>query len=80
MDVEQILQIISNVGFPIAVCLICFFAIYKLEMQHRDDIMKFHTEHMQESSEMRSTINNNTMVMQKLIDKIEIKIGSEEEG
>ena len=59
MDVNSIVQIISQIGFPIAVCLICFWYIKKMQDDHKEEMNK-----------MSEAIHNNTMVMQKLVDKI----------
>lgn len=59
MDVNSIVSVISTVGFPIAVCLILFFYIYKKQEKTDDTISK-----------LTETINNNTAVMQRLIDKL----------
>ena len=60
MDITTITQFISTLGFPIAVCLICFWYINKREEQHKEEI-----------SELAKAINNNTIVMQKLVDRLE---------
>lgn len=59
MDITTITQFISTLGFPIAVCLICFWYINKREEQHKEEI-----------SELAKAINNNTIVMQKLVDRL----------
>ena len=59
MNVNDILTIISTVGFPISVCLILFFYIYKKQEKTDDTIAK-----------LTETINNNTAVIQHLIDKL----------
>ena len=59
MNVNDILTIISTVGFPISVCLILFFYIYKKQEKTGDTIAK-----------LTETINNNTAVIQHLIDKL----------
>lgn len=60
MDITTVTQFISTLGFPIAVCLICFWYINKREEQHKAEI-----------SELAKAINNNTIVMQKLVDRLE---------
>ena len=60
MDFSGIAQVISTLGFPIAVCLICFWYINKQEEQHKQEIDK-----------MAEAVNNNTLVIQKLLDKWE---------
>ena len=59
MDVNSILTIISTVGFPISVCLILFFYIYKKQEKTDDTIAK-----------LTEAINNNTAVIQSLIIKL----------
>ena len=61
MDLNTIGQFVSQLGFPIAVCLICFWYINKREEQHKDEV-----------TELAKAINNNTVVMQTLIDKLEV--------
>ena len=59
MDSNAIITIISTVGFPIFVCLILFAYIYKKQVKTDDTIAK-----------LTETINNNTAVIQHLIDKL----------
>lgn len=65
MDVQAITSIITNVGFPIAVCLICFWYINKMQEQHKT-----------ETDKLAEALNNNTLVMQKLINNLENKGGT----
>lgn len=65
MDVQAITSIITNVGFPIAVCLICFWYINKMQEQHKA-----------ETDKLAEALNNNTLVMQKLINNLENKGGT----
>lgn len=65
MDVQAITSIITNVGFPIAVCLICFWYINKMQEQHKA-----------ETDKLTEALNNNTLVMQKLINNLENKGGT----
>lgn len=60
MDVQTVTTIISTVGFPICVCLICFWYINKMQESHKA-----------ETDKLAEALNNNTIVMQKLIDNIE---------
>ena len=65
MDVQAITSIITNVGCPIAVCLICFWYINKMQEQHKA-----------ETDKLAEALNNNTLVMQKLISNLENKGGT----
>ena len=70
MDGGSIAQIISTLGFPIAVCLVCFWFINKLTEQHKEEMEKITTTHKEEMDKLTVSINNNTLVMQKLVDKL----------
>lgn len=59
MDVSAIVTLITNVGFPIACTCALFYFWNKEREQHRE-----------ETEELKDAINNNTLVMQKLIDKL----------
>lgn len=59
MDVQTITTIITTVGFPIAVCLICFWYINKQTEVHKE-----------ETKAMTDAINNNNALLQRLIEKM----------
>ena len=59
MDVQVLIQSISTVGFPIVMCLLSMYYIKYVNDQHKDEINK-----------LSESINNNTLVMQKLLDKL----------
>lgn len=59
VDIPTITNIISAVGFPICVCLICFWYINKQQELHKA-----------ETDKLAEALNNNTIVMQKLVDKL----------
>lgn len=59
MSVQDIISLISTVGFPIVCCGVCFWYIYKTGIQHKEEMDK-----------MSEAINNNTLVMQELINKL----------
>ena len=60
MDVNLITQLIGQLGFPIMVAIACFWYINKQTEQHKAEIYK-----------MADDVNNNTLVIQKLLDKWE---------
>jgi len=68
---SDIVQIISAVGFPIVAAIGCGFFVkwqYELNARINEDMRK---EHKEEVANMTKAINNNTIVLQKLIDKLE---------
>ena len=61
MDViDAICQVIQNVGFTIA-CVIAMFWMWDRERE----------EHKKEAAEWTAAINNNTRVMEKLVERLE---------
>lgn len=60
MDVQTITTLISSVGFPIFACVACGWYIKEKDKDHKDEMDKLST-----------AINNNTLVIQKLLDKME---------
>lgn len=59
MDANAVITTIQAVGFPIAACV----ALY-LHMIHQD------ADHKEEVNQLRDAINNNTQVMQRLLDRL----------
>ena len=57
---DNILQAISTVGFPIALTLILLWYIYDSSNKHKAEIDK-----------MSEALNNNTLALTKLLDKME---------
>lgn len=60
MTVEQITQLISSLGFPIIVCGCLFWYIINKDRTHTEEVTK-----------LTDAVNNNTLVMQKLLDKLD---------
>ena len=60
MDFAKILSAVSAVGFPIVFCLILYKTMLDQNRQHKE-----------ESDKLTEAIHNNTLVIQKLVDKLE---------
>lgn len=79
---ESFLSIIQTVGFPIA-CTIALFVILQSEQKdHREETAKltetitdlkvsFSEAMKEQDNNITAAINNNTLVMQKLLDRID---------
>lgn len=79
---QEIGNIISQLGFPIAMCLILFYSLNQERKDHKTNEEAingsltelketfFQTIHGQQEK-MVEAINNNTLVMQRLIDQLE---------
>lgn len=56
---EEIVNIVSNVGFPIACVIVMFVQMEKVRESHKA-----------ESEKWIEAINNNTKVMEKVLEKV----------
>lgn len=67
----DLIQLISSLGFPIVACI--FVAIYttKQSDNYRADIKELQKDHKEEITQLRQALENNTLVMQKLVDKMD---------
>ena len=70
MDVQSISDIISTVGFPIVCFIMCGWYVKYREDKNDEKIDKLNTMHDDESKQMVSALNNNTLALQKLTDKL----------
>lgn len=55
MDIDSISQLVSNVGFPVAVCIALFFYMEKQNERHQ-----------QETDKLNETVQSNTKVLTEL--------------
>lgn len=59
-NVQVLIQAISTVGFPIAMCVIMAYYVKYTEDKHREEI-----------NSIREALENNTLALTKLSDKME---------
>lgn len=60
MEITEIVNMISTVGFPIAMCIMLCWYVKSTNDSYRQDIKS-----------LQQSIDNNTAVMNKIIDKLE---------
>ena len=70
MDIQSLSDIISTVGFPIVCFIMCGWYVKYREDKNDEKIDKLNTMHDDESKQMVSALNNNTLALQKLTDKL----------
>lgn len=68
---HEVETLITTVGFPIAMCLLFAWYIYKRD--ERDSAKD--TVHKQEVDKLSEAISNNTIVMEKLLKVLSLKEG-----
>lgn len=61
--INELSTLISTLGFPIAMCLIMCYYINKINDAHKEETDKF-----------ADALNNNTVVLQKLCDKLDSEV------
>lgn len=59
MDINAIVQLVSSLGFPIACCIAMFWQNNKLNESHKAEVSK-----------LNEAINNNTIALNHIIDKL----------
>ena len=70
MSADDVIKIISSLGFPIAMCIgACIFIKYQFDTNNKS-MTEMRKEHKEEVSKMTEALNNNTLALQQLIDKI----------
>lgn len=76
------ITIVQQVGFPVAVAIAMFIMLQNEQKQHREESERitgtmnelketFNAAIHEQESTIAAAINNNTLVIQKLIDKLE---------
>lgn len=69
-DISSIMQIIGTLGFPIAACIYLFYSMQKEREYNTAQREADRLEHKREMEQMTSALNNNTLVIQKLVDTL----------
>lgn len=67
---NAVVQLISTVGFPIVMCGVMGYYVKYLNETHKEEINKINDQHKDEVEKLTTTIENNTIVMEKLSSKI----------
>lgn len=65
--INDLSTLISTLGFPIGMCLIMCYYINKINDAHKEESDKF-----------AEALNNNTLVLQKLCDKLDSEVDAGE--
>ena len=71
MDIQTVLTAISTVGFPIACCVGMGWYVKYTTDKNREDLTTLNALHKEEMSTVTTAINNNTLALQKLTDRMD---------
>ncbi len=73
MDVNGIVAVISSVGFPIVACIgLGWYVKYQTDNNNKE-VAEMRKEHTEEINKVTDALNNNTLALQKLCDRIDSK-------
>lgn len=68
--VETIVQIVQSVGFPIAMCVAMGAYVKYTEDKSREERVEMQTQHSDEMDSVKTALNNNTLALQELVEKL----------
>lgn len=71
MDANTIMAMVGSLGFPICACVFMGVYVRSNNENFRNDVKEMSMNHKTEMDKISEAINNNTLVIQKLIDKLD---------
>ena len=63
MDLSTVTNLISSIGFPIAISLVLMWYIMKLNDNHSAEVKA-----------LTNALNNNTVILQRVCDKLDLEL------
>lgn len=74
MDFNSIIAVISSVGFPITACIgLGWYVKYQTDNNNKE-VSEMRREHQEEIAKVTDALNNNTLALQKLCDRLDTKL------
>lgn len=67
----DILTLLSNYAFPIVCCVAMGFYVKYSTDAYREDVKELNREHKEEIAKVTDALNNNTLALQRLCDKMD---------
>lgn len=74
MTVQDVMPLIQTVGFPIVMCGLMAWYVKYISDKNREQITAEREAHKEEMNEVIKAINNNTIVIEKLIAKLDTPV------
>lgn len=68
---NDIVQVISTLGFPIAWCILMAYFYKYITDKDREERRELTEKHNAETKEITAALNNNTLALQKLCSRLE---------
>ena len=76
MDMNTIVSLVGSLGFPIVCCIIMFRSIEKERETNAAQRELDRQEHKEEMHQITTALQNNTVVMQKLVDTLNMDVSN----
>lgn len=70
MTPNDLYNLVTTVAFPIVMCGAMGWYVKYTHDHHRADIKELNAQHAEETELLSQAVNNNTLVMQRLVDKL----------
>lgn len=71
MNMDVLMQFLYSFGFPVVMCGAMAWYVKYITDRNHDDIIALNAQHKEEINNVTVALNNNTLAIQKLIDKLE---------
>lgn len=71
MDWSAITQAVTTIGFPIVMCGAMAWYVKYITDKHREEVTKLNEQHQQDMEKVTTAINNNTLALTKLCERME---------
>lgn len=68
MDLSVVTNLISTIGFPITMALVLMYYIMKLNDSHSNEVKA-----------LTNALNNNTVILQRVCDKLDLELDIKED-
>lgn len=72
MSAEVLASMVQSLGFPVVICGVLMYFIKYIIDKNREDVNKLNEQHQSEMKEITTAINNNTIAITKLCEKLEV--------
>lgn len=73
MNVNDIITLVSSLGFPIVACICLGWYVKYQTDNNNKEVAEMRKEHIDEINKVTDALNNNTLALQKLCDKMDSK-------
>lgn len=73
MDMNVFMQAVTTVGFPIVCCGAMAWYVKYVTDKNREQVNELNEQHRSEMNQVTEAVNNNTLALQKLCDKLDNK-------